>query len=61
MLAEMSYTSVALLGVITGSSRWLELSLPDRPNRRGTAWFTAWIWPICLMLVGLVLLDYRES
>jgi copper resistance protein D len=61
MLAEMSHTSVALLGVITGSSRWLELSLPDRPNERNTAWFTAWIWPICLMLVGLVLLDYRES
>jgi copper resistance protein D len=61
MLAEMSHTPIALLGVIAGSSRWLELRLPDHPRTRGPAWFAAWVWPTCLMLVGLVLLDYRES
>jgi copper resistance protein D len=61
MFAEMSHTPIALLGVIAGSSRWLELRLPDQPNTRGPAWFAAWIWPICLILVGLLLVNYRES
>ena len=57
MFAEMSHTPIALLGATAGWSRWLELRLPDR---RGTR-LAAWLWPICLMLLGLVLLDYRES
>jgi copper resistance protein D len=63
MLAEMSHTMMAVLGAIAGWARWLELRLDDRaaalqsrPRR-----IAAWVWPICLMLVGIVLLDYRES
>lgn len=57
LLAEMSHTPIALLGATAGWSRWLELRLPDRKDSR----FASYIWPACLMLAGLVLLDYRES
>jgi copper resistance protein D len=62
MLAEMSHGPIALLGATAGWSRWLELRLPqDRPqNARMTA-ILSWIWPISLVLAGLILLDYRES
>ena len=57
LLAEMSHTPIALLGAAAGWSRWMELRLPgERPAR-----IAAWIWPVCLMAVGLVLLNYREA
>ncbi len=57
LLAEMSHTPIALLGATAGWSRWLELRLPDQRESR----FASYIWPVCLILVGLVLLNYRES
>jgi copper resistance protein D len=57
LLAEMSHTPIALLGATAGWSRWLELRLPDQKESR----FASYVWPVCLMLVGLVLLNYRES
>jgi putative copper resistance protein D len=57
LLAEMSHTPIALLGATAGWSRWLELRLPDQKESR----LASYIWPVCLILVGLVLLDYRES
>ena len=56
LLVELSHASIAILGVAAGWSRWLELRLPDGPRRA-----ISWIWPICLILVGALLLDYRES
>jgi putative copper resistance protein D len=56
LLAEMSHTPIALLGVTAGCSRWLELRLP---MSRMTA-ITGYLWPVCLALVGLILLNYRE-
>jgi putative copper resistance protein D len=56
LLVELSHASIAILGVAAGWSRWLELRLPDGPRRA-----ISWIWPICLILVGVLLLDYRES
>ena len=56
LLVELSHASIAILGVAAGWSRWLELRLPDGPRRA-----ISWIWPVCLILVGVVLLDYRES
>jgi putative copper resistance protein D len=56
LLAEMSHVPLALLGAVAGWSRWAELRLPP-PERR----IPAWIWPSCFMLIGLLLLDYRES
>jgi putative copper resistance protein D len=56
LLAEMSHTPVALLGVSAGCSRWLELRLP----RSRLATIVGYLWPLCLALVGLILLNYRE-
>ncbi len=56
LLIELSHVPLALLGVAAGWARWLELRL-DPPASR----VTAWIWPVCLVLVGLVLLNYREA
>ncbi len=57
LLAEMSHTPIALLGATAGWSRWLELRLPDQKESR----IASYVWPVCLVLVGLVLLNYRES
>lgn len=56
MLIEMSHVPLALLGIAAGWSRWLELRLDFPASRR-----MAWIWPICFVLVGCVLLAYREA
>jgi putative copper resistance protein D len=57
LLAEMSHTPIALLGATAGWSRWLELRLPSRREAR----MASYVWPVCLILVGLVLLNYREA
>jgi putative copper resistance protein D len=56
LLAEMSHVPLAILGVSAGWARWLELRLAHR-----TAAFAAWVWPVCFILIGLLLLIYRES
>jgi putative copper resistance protein D len=65
LFAELSHTPIALLGATAGWGRWLELRWPQsdaRPDTRsGIVRLASWIWPVCLILVGLVLLDYRES
>jgi len=44
--------------VTLGWSRWLELRLPAENNQtRNTM---ARLWPLCLVLIGVVLLNYRE-
>ena len=58
LLAEMSHSALALFGATAGWARWLELRLPREDGEQRVA---AYIWPIALMLVGLVLLDYRET
>ena len=56
LLAEMSHTPIALLGVTAGCGRWLELRL--QKSRMTT--IAGYLWPVCLALVGLILLNYRE-
>jgi copper resistance protein D len=56
MLAELSHTPIALLGMTAGCGRWLELRLP----RSRMATIASYLWPLCLALVGLILLNYRE-
>ena len=55
-LAELSHTPLALLAVAAGWSRWLEIRLPGEHTR-----VTTWIWPVCFVLMGIVLLLYREG
>ena len=65
VFAEMSHTPIALLGATAGWGRWLELrGLKDESpsdEKPAAIRIATWIWPICLILVGLILLDYRES
>ena len=56
LLAELSHVPIAILAVIAGWSRWLEIRLPDRRRR-----IPSWIWPACFVLIGAILLNYRES
>jgi copper resistance protein D len=56
LLIELSHVPLALFGVTAGWTRWLELRLDPRAGR-----IAAWIWPICLVMVGLMLLNYREA
>jgi putative copper resistance protein D len=56
-LAELSHIPLALLAVVAGWSRWLEIRLP----RNRTQLVAAQIWPVCFVLIGTVLLYYRES
>jgi putative copper resistance protein D len=57
VLTEIAHTPLALLGVTAGWARWLELRLPDRRDRT----VASRVWPACLVLVGLILVNYRES
>jgi putative copper resistance protein D len=56
LLAEMSHTSIAFFGVTAGWGRWLELRLPK--GRMAT--ISGYLSPLCLTVVGLILLNYRE-
>ncbi len=57
LLAGMSHTAIALCAVFAGASRWLELrSAKGRIRAIGAS-----SWPVCLMLIGLILLNYREA
>jgi putative copper resistance protein D len=57
VLAELSHIPLAILGVTLGWSRWLELRLPAENQTRNAM---ARLWPLCLVLIGVVLLNYRE-
>ncbi len=56
LLTGMVHTAIALLAVFAAWSRWLEL----RASGRGK-YIAAWVWPVCLVCIGLLLLNYREA
>ena len=62
LLAEMSHTAIALCAVFAGWSRWLEVraSGGGAATGRGIR-IAAWVWPVCLVCIGLLLLNYREA
>jgi putative copper resistance protein D len=55
-LVELSHIPLSLLAVVAGWSRWLEIRLPGKHVH-----VMASIWPVCLVLIGVVLALYRES
>jgi len=55
-LAELSHIPLAILAVVAGWSRWIEIRVPDKRT-----WVAACIWPVCFVLIGTVLMLYRES
>lgn len=58
LYAELSHLPIAILGVLAGWSRWLEIRLPSGDRAKPTL---SWIWPVCFVLVGAILLNYREA
>ena len=58
LLVELSHTPLAVVGIVAGWSRWLELRLPEESGVRR---YLAWVWPACFILIGLLLMDYHES
>ena len=56
LLAELSHVPLALLGVVAGWSRWLELRLAPSDRTLPAA-----IWPACFVAIGFLLLNYREA
>ncbi len=54
-LTEVTHAPLGILGVFTGWSRWLEVRLPEAGS------LPAWLWRVCLLGVGLLLLFYREA
>jgi putative copper resistance protein D len=58
LLIELSHTPLAIFAVIAGWSRWLELRLPEPiPARK----CLAWVWPVCFIMIGLILMGYHET
>jgi putative copper resistance protein D len=56
LLVELTHTPLALAGIAAGWARWLELRLDPPENR-----IAGWVWPACFVLVGAILLMYREA
>lgn len=56
LLIEMSHTPLALCGITAGWARWLELRMDGRISR-----IASWVWPVAFVMVGLILLIYREA
>ena len=55
LLVELTHVPLGLFAVCAGWTRWLELRLPN------SNWKSpSWIWPICFILIGASLLNYRE-
>lgn len=55
-LIEGSHNAIGVLAVLMGAGRWLELRMSGQESR-----IAGIIWPICFMLIGFVLLFYRET
>jgi putative copper resistance protein D len=56
LLVELNHIPLGLLAVTAGWTRWLELRVAGPPRR-----VFSWIWPVCFVLIGVLLLNYRES
>jgi putative copper resistance protein D len=56
LLIEITHMPMALFGITAAWARWLELRL-DPPESR----IAGWVWPFCFMMVGGLLLAYREA
>ena len=55
LLIELTHVPLGLAAVFAGWARWLELRLPAKDRA-----IAAWIWPVCFMLIGAGLVNYRE-
>jgi putative copper resistance protein D len=55
-LIELTHIPIAILAVASAWARWLELRMPPPEGR-----IAGLVWPICYVLIGLLLVNYREA
>jgi len=62
-LTLITHLPIGVLGIVAGWARWLELRGDGGAvaAMRTPLALAGWIWPICFTLIGLLLLDYRET
>lgn len=58
VLVELTHLPLGILAVVAGWSRWLEVRLPGENRLRPAL---SWVWPVCFILIGAILLNYREA
>ena len=56
LLIELTHLPIAMLGVIVGCAGWLEVEAPESDGR-----WAGWLWPGCFLLIGILLIGYREA
>jgi putative copper resistance protein D len=56
LLVELSHLPIGVLAVVGGCARFVELRGPD-----GMARVARWVWPVCLVLIAVILVLYRET
>ena len=56
LLIEISHLLLGVMGLIAGSARWLQLRADGRLQA-----IAGWVWPLMFVLIGLLLLGYREA
>jgi len=56
LLMELSHLGLGLFAVAAGCARWLEIRASGTLAR-----VAAWLWPLCFVGLGVVLVFYRES
>lgn len=61
LLIELSHLALAVLAVIGGCARWTELRGTGGQGAGGLARVAGRVWPVCLLLIGGVLIVYREA
>lgn len=55
-LIELTHIPMGVMGIFAGWARWLELRADGRAAR-----LAGWVWPVCFILIGVLLVDYRET
>jgi len=62
-LTLITHLPIGVLGIVAGWARWLQLRGDGGAvaAMRTPLALAGWIWPICFTLIGLLLLDYRET
>jgi putative copper resistance protein D len=56
LLIEFTHTPLALAAIVAGWARWLELRMPGR-----VAQIAGWVWPVGFVVIGTLLVFYREA
>jgi putative copper resistance protein D len=60
-LVELSHLPLAILAVMAGWSRWLEIRVGPERDQLSVRNCVRWIWPVCVILIGAILMNYREA